>query len=73
MHLLPGRDRRRRLEDNGLRIDLAAGRGKVQIDTGSIGALAVADSNPDVVWAGTGRAAIRSNVIAIVLRKESLD
>jgi photosystem II stability/assembly factor-like uncharacterized protein len=34
-----------------------------QIDTGSIGALAVADSNPDIVWAGTGSAAIRSNVI----------
>ena len=34
-----------------------------QIDTGSIGAIAVAESNPDIVWAGTGSAAIRSNVI----------
>ncbi len=34
-----------------------------QIETGSIGAIAVAESNPDVVWAGTGSAAIRSNVI----------
>jgi photosystem II stability/assembly factor-like uncharacterized protein len=34
-----------------------------QIDTGSIGAIGVADSNPDIVWVGTGSAAIRSNVI----------
>jgi photosystem II stability/assembly factor-like uncharacterized protein len=34
-----------------------------QIETGSIGAIAVAESNPDIVWAGTGSAAIRSNVI----------
>lgn len=31
--------------------------------TGSIGAIAVADSNPDVIYVGTGSAAIRSNVI----------
>lgn len=31
--------------------------------TGSIGAIAVAESNPDVIYAGTGSAAIRSNVI----------
>ncbi len=31
--------------------------------TGSIGAIAVAPSNPDVVYVGTGSAAIRSNVI----------
>ena len=31
--------------------------------TGSIGAIAVAESNPDVVYVGTGSAAIRSNVI----------
>jgi len=31
--------------------------------TGSIGAIDVADSNPDVVYVGTGSAAIRSNVI----------
>jgi photosystem II stability/assembly factor-like uncharacterized protein len=37
--------------------------GDGQIDTGSIGALAVAESNPDIVWAGTGSAAIRSNVV----------
>jgi photosystem II stability/assembly factor-like uncharacterized protein len=34
-----------------------------QIDTGSIGAIDVSDSNPDIVYAGTGSAAIRSNVI----------
>ena len=34
-----------------------------QIETGSIGALDVAESAPDIVWAGTGSAAIRSNVI----------
>jgi photosystem II stability/assembly factor-like uncharacterized protein len=34
-----------------------------QISTGSIGAIAVADSNPSIVWVGTGSAAIRSNVI----------
>jgi len=34
-----------------------------QIATGSIGAIAVSDSNPDIVWVGTGSAAIRSNVI----------
>src|SRR3981081_691557 len=32
-----------------------------QIPTGSIGALDVADSNPNVVYAGTGSEAIRSN------------
>ena len=34
-----------------------------QIATGSIGSIAVSDSNPNVVWVGTGSAAIRSNVI----------
>jgi len=34
-----------------------------QIETGSIGAIAVAESNPGHVWVGTGSAAIRSNVI----------
>ncbi len=34
-----------------------------QIPTGSIGALDVSDSNPNVVYAGTGSEAIRSNVI----------
>src|SRR5437899_1876958 len=34
-----------------------------QISTGSIGAIAVSDSNPDVVYVGTGSQAIRSNVI----------
>ena len=34
-----------------------------QIDTGSIGAIAVSDSNPSVVYVGTGSAPIRSNVI----------
>jgi photosystem II stability/assembly factor-like uncharacterized protein len=34
-----------------------------QIDTGSIGAIAVADSDPNVVYVGTGSEAIRSNVI----------
>ena len=34
-----------------------------QIETGSIGSIAVSESNPDVVWVGTGSAAIRSNVI----------
>ena len=34
-----------------------------QIDTGSIGAIAVSEANPDIVWVGTGSAAIRSNVI----------
>lgn len=31
--------------------------------TGSIGAIRVSESNPDVVWAGTGSDGIRSNVI----------
>jgi len=34
-----------------------------QIETGSIGAIDVSDSHPDVVYVGTGSAAIRSNVI----------
>src|SRR6266540_481507 len=34
-----------------------------QIATGSIGAIAVADSNPNIVYVGTGSQAIRSNVI----------
>jgi photosystem II stability/assembly factor-like uncharacterized protein len=34
-----------------------------KIATGSIGSIDVADSNPDVVWVGTGSAALRSNVI----------
>jgi photosystem II stability/assembly factor-like uncharacterized protein len=34
-----------------------------QISTGSIGAIDVADSNPNIVYAGTGSEAIRSNVI----------
>ena len=34
-----------------------------QISTGSIGAIDVADSNPNVVYVGTGSEAIRSNVI----------
>jgi photosystem II stability/assembly factor-like uncharacterized protein len=34
-----------------------------QIATGSIGSIDVADSNPSIVWVGTGSAAIRSNVI----------
>lgn len=34
-----------------------------QIPTGSIGAIAVADSNPSIVYVGTGSEAIRSNVI----------
>jgi photosystem II stability/assembly factor-like uncharacterized protein len=34
-----------------------------QIPTGSIGALDVSDSNPNIVYAGTGSEAIRSNVI----------
>ena len=34
-----------------------------QIPTGSIGAIDVADSNPNIVYAGTGSEAIRSNVI----------
>ena len=34
-----------------------------QIETGSIGSIDVSESNPDVVWVGTGSAAIRSNVI----------
>jgi photosystem II stability/assembly factor-like uncharacterized protein len=34
-----------------------------QIATGSIGSIAVAESNPNVVYVGTGSAAIRSNVI----------
>jgi photosystem II stability/assembly factor-like uncharacterized protein len=34
-----------------------------QIATGSIGAIDVSDSNPDIVYVGTGSEAIRSNVI----------
>ncbi|HEY2153624.1 MAG TPA: hypothetical protein VGH34_22635, partial [Vicinamibacterales bacterium] len=34
-----------------------------QIPTGSIGAIDVADSNPSVIYVGTGSEAIRSNVI----------
>ena len=33
------------------------------LDTGSIGAIEVAESNPDIVYVGTGSDAIRSNVI----------
>jgi len=34
-----------------------------QIETGSIGAIDVSDSNPDIVYVGTGSDGIRSNVI----------
>src|SRR2546421_12430687 len=34
-----------------------------QISTGSIGAVDVSDSNPNIVYVGTGSEAIRSNVI----------
>jgi photosystem II stability/assembly factor-like uncharacterized protein len=34
-----------------------------QIETGSVGSIDVAESNPNIVWVGTGSAAIRSNVI----------
>ncbi len=34
-----------------------------QIETGSIGAIDVSESHPDVVYVGTGSAAIRSNII----------
>lgn len=34
-----------------------------QIETGSIGAIDVSDSNPNIVYVGTGSEAIRSNVI----------
>jgi photosystem II stability/assembly factor-like uncharacterized protein len=34
-----------------------------QVATGSIGSIDVSESNPNVVWVGTGSAAIRSNVI----------
>jgi photosystem II stability/assembly factor-like uncharacterized protein len=34
-----------------------------QIETGSIGSIAVSESNPNIVYVGTGSAAIRSNVI----------
>jgi photosystem II stability/assembly factor-like uncharacterized protein len=34
-----------------------------QITTGSIGAIGVSDSNPNIVYVGTGSSAIRSNVI----------
>src|SRR5260221_2274040 len=34
-----------------------------QLPTGSIGAIDVSDSNPDVIYVGTGSEAIRSNVI----------
>ena len=34
-----------------------------QMATGSIGAIAVSESNPDVIYVGTGSQAIRSNVI----------
>jgi len=37
--------------------------GDGQIETGSIGSIAVSESNPNVVYVGTGSAAIRSNVI----------
>src|SRR5690242_16210305 len=33
-----------------------------QISVGSMGAVAVADSNPDIIYAGTGSSKIRSNV-----------
>ena len=34
-----------------------------QMSTGSIGSIDVSESNPNIVWVGTGSAAIRSNVI----------
>ena len=37
--------------------------GDGQIATGSIGSIDVSESNPNIVWVGTGSAAIRSNVI----------
>jgi photosystem II stability/assembly factor-like uncharacterized protein len=37
--------------------------GDGQIATGSIGSIDVSESSPNVVWVGTGSAAIRSNVI----------
>ena len=37
--------------------------GEGQIATGSIGSIDVSESNPSLVWVGTGSAAIRSNVV----------
>ena len=37
--------------------------GDGQFATGSIGSIDVSESNPNIVWVGTGSAAIRSNVI----------
>ena len=34
-----------------------------QIETGSIGSIDVSDSNPNIIYVGTGSAAIRSNII----------
>ena len=46
---------RRRLEDDRLRRAVGRRSSDGQIETGSIGAIAVAESNPDIVWVGTGQ------------------
>ena len=57
-----GAHRRRRLED--ARTAAPAGRRVTdgQLKTGSVGALAVAPSDPNVVYAGMGESCIRGNV-----------
>ena len=51
------------MEDRELRHHLDRRCHDGQIPTGSIGAIDVADSNPNVVYVGTGSEAIRINVI----------
>ena len=56
------RRRRRGLEDDRFRQQLDSGR-RHHFQTSSVGAIAIAPSNPDVVYAGMGESCFRGNII----------
>ena len=60
--LLLRRLRRRRLEDDRRRASPGATSRTASSTTAAIGAMAVSDSDPNVIYAGTGETAIRGNV-----------
>ncbi len=61
-YLLRG-DRRGRLEDDGRRARHGGRSATSRSRTSSVGAVAVAESQPDIVWAGMGEVQLRGNVI----------
>ena len=63
LHLLHGRDRGRGLENHGPRPTTGATSRTATSGRGPIGAIRVADSDPNIVYVSTGSDGIRSNVI----------